>query len=402
IRPIQKDETEAFLSTLQTAFGFPLDRAVIPNFERKIVRDRMHVALDGDVVVGTAGTIPFTLTIPGGEMPTSGVTMVSVLPSHRRQGLLRQMMRRLLDDAHARGEALAILWASEDAIYQRFGYGPAADTKSIAAERDRVSFVNDPGPIGRTRLIDEQERLKQIPPIYDAVRRVTPGMYVRTDTWWETHSLYQSERGRDRDGPLLCALFEMDGVPEAYALYHVKPEWGDDAVPQGRVDVDEVMATTPRAEREIWRFIFGIDLIQRVHAYYLPPDPPLFLMVAEPRRLRLSHTELLWLRLVDVEAALRARSYATTDSLAIEVIDEFCPWNEGTYRIDGSTGSVDRTDGPADLRASAAALAAPYLGGFTFSHLARADRIEVLNEGALERADAMFATPRPPWCPENF
>jgi predicted acetyltransferase len=227
-------------------------------------------------------------------------------------------------------------------------------------------------------------------------------MYERSPVWWETHSLYQSDRSRDRHGPLFCAVIEIDGVPEAYAAYHVKPDWADDATPQGRVEVEEAIGTTPEATREIWRFVFGVDLVTRVQAWYLPADHPLFLMVKEPRRLRMSHNEILWLRIVDVKAALEARSYATDGTLVFEVEDEFCSWNSGRYELDAGAGTVVSSDKDPELRMKIAALAAPYLGGFTFARMARSGKVEELNPGALQRADAMFVTDRAPWCPENF
>lgn len=402
VRTIQKDEVKQFVSTVEAAFGQEIRASDIPAFERKVDTNRLHAAFEDEEIIGTAGVYPFNLTIPGAELDVAGVTMVGVLPSHRRRGVLRQMMRTQLDDVHERGEPIAILWASEDLIYQRFGYGPAADQTRFDADRDRVAFLHDPGPVGRVKLLSEEERLKVIPSIYDRVRRVTPGMYERSTTWWETHSLYQSERSRDRNGPRFCAIVEIDGVPEAYVTYHIKADWDDDATPKSRVDVDEAIATSPEATREIWRFVFGIDLVQRVHAWYLPADHPLFLMVQEPRRLRMSHNEILWLRVVDVIRALEARSYATDDSIIFEVEDDFCPWNTGRYRLEGGDGRVVKTDEAPELRMKIAALAAPYLGGFTFSRMAHAGKVEELVDGALVRADRLFATDRAPWCPENF
>ena len=402
IRTIKKDETKKFVATVEAAFGQEMRASDIPNFERKIEHDRMHAAFEDEDVVGTAGAYSFNLTIPGRELQVAGVTMVGVLPSHRRRGVLREMMRTQLDDVRRRGEPIAILWASEDLIYQRFGYGPAADHLHIDADRDRVSFLDDPGPVGRMKLLTAEERLKVIPSIYDRVRRETPGMYERSSTWWESHSLYQSERSRDKDGPLFCAVVEIGGVPEAYAVYNIKGDWADDATPQGRIDVDEAIGTTPQATREIWRFLFGVDLVTRVHGWYLPADHPLFLMVQEPRRLRMSHNEILWLRIVDVVSALKARSYATDESFVFEVEDEFCPWNTGRYLLDAGTGTVEKTEREPELRMKIAALAAPYLGGFTFGRLARAGKVDELVEGAIARADRMFATERAPWCPENF
>jgi predicted acetyltransferase len=158
------------------------------------------------------------------------------------------------------------------------------------------------------------------------------------------------------------------------------------------------MATSPVALREIWRFLVGVDLVAQVEAWGLPPDYPLFLMLTEARRLRMTLGDALWLRLVDVEAALAARSYADTEPVSIEVRDSFCEWNEGVWRVP----DAERTDDEPDLRLDAADLGSVYLGGISFAELAGAGLVEELREGAVARADALFRTAVTPWCPEVF
>ena len=402
IRNIKREHLEQFVSTIEHAFGTELRASDIPRFERKIELDRMHAVFDDEEIVGTAGVYPFRFTIPGNVVDAAGVTMVGVLPTHRRRGLLRSMMETQMQDARKRNEHIAVLWASEESIYQRFGYGLASNQGHINVERDRATFLDDEGPVGRARMVPPEERLKVLPSIYDRIRKDTPGMYERSQTWWETHSLYDPEHSRHGASPYFCAMVELDGTPSAYAVYRVKARWADDTTPASVVEVHEALATSPAATREIWRYLFGIDLVQRITAYYLPADWPGFLMVREPRRLRFSFTDSLWLRIVDIEGALGDRSYAAETVLVLDVIDDFCPWNNARWRLDTGTGRVVRTEEPADLRMKVNALAGPYLGGFTFSELAAADRVWQLTDGALARADAAFRTPRKPWCPENF
>lgn len=402
IRNIKKNELPAFVRTIEFAFGAELRASDIPTFERKVDFTRLHAAFDDEEIVGTSGVFPFHLTIPGNVVNAAGVTMVGVLPSHRRQGILRRMMEMQMLDARKRGEHTAILWASEESIYQRFGYGLASNQGHINIERERATFLDDRGPVGKPRIVPLEERVKILPPIYERIRKNVPGMYERSQTWWETHSLYDPEHLRNGAGPLVTAVVELGGTPAAYVTYRMRPRWGDDATPRSVVEVNEAVATSPEATKEIWRYVFGIDLVERITAYYLPADWALMLMVPEPRRLRFSFSDSLWLRIVDVEGALRDRSYAADGTLVIEVIDDFCPWNAGRWRLDAGAGAAARTDDPADLRMKVNALAAVYLGAFTFAELAEAGRIRALTEGAVERADAAFRTPRAPWCPENF
>jgi predicted acetyltransferase len=338
------------------------------------------------------------LTIPGGVVPAAGVTWVAVQPSHRRRGILREFMRTQLEDVRRRGEPLAILWASESAIYGRFGYGISAPNIALDAQTDRFAFRDDPGPTGSARLVDLDEALELFPPVYDRVRREIPGMFAHTKEWWTEYKLPDPEHWRRDAGPKFYAALELDGAVEGYAIYRIKSEW-EHGLPHGKVSVVAAIATSPVATRELWRFLFGIDLMTKVHQWSFDPGSPLFLMVEDPRRLHLQIYEGVWLRFIDLEAALRARSYATDDSVVIQVRDELCPWNEGRWRV-GS--EIERTDDDAELELDVRDLASVYLGAFDFHRLAAAQRVRELLDGALDRASALFRTSRPPYCPEDF
>jgi predicted acetyltransferase len=168
----------------------------------------------------------------------------------------------------------------------------------------------------------------------------------------------------------------------------------------GAVAVIEAIGESPQATCAIWRYLFDIDLMARVRAEVLPLDHPLLLLMAEPRRLGFSMRDGVWVRLIDVGAALSARSYRREGSVVIDVADAFCPWNAGSWRI-GCDG-VERTDDAPTLRCDVSALGSVYLGGFTWVQLARALRIQELTPGAAAHADAIFQATGAPWCPEVF
>jgi len=193
-------------------------------------------------------------------------------------------------------------------------------------------------------------------------------------------------------------LLELDGEPAGFARYRIAATW-DGALPAQEVVVIEAIPTSTDALRELWRYLFSIDLTTRVKATYFDPFSPLFLMVAEPRRLRVKLADGLWLRLVDVGEALRRRSYATGDSVVLDVVDGFCSWNAGRFRAGADAGP---TDAAAELRLEVRELATAYLGGFGVAALHRAGLVEELVPGAVERADALFRTLEPPFCPEDF
>ena len=397
IRHPAEDELRAAMAAAQVAFAEAPNDEDYERHEKMLSADRFYTAYDGGVPVGTAADFPFTLTVPGGELAAGGVTWVAVMPSHRRQGILTQLMRRELDDLHERGEPLAILWASEAAIYGRYGYGIAAPTVQMDADKSSFVLRDDPGKRGRARMVNPAEAAEVCERIYDTVRPTIPGFTARNRDWWETYRLGDPEQWRHGASPKYVAVIELDDEPVAYAIYRVKQDWADGAS-RSQVKLVETLATTPAAERELWRFVFGIDLIARVQGRH-DPASPLFLMVVDPRSLQLRVSEGLWLRLVDIEAALAGRRYATDDSVVVDVRDEFCPWNAGRWRVGAD---VTRTDDAAELELGVADLASVYLGAFDFSALARAERVRELEDGALERADALFRTSRPPYCPEDF
>jgi len=405
IRPVPEERFAEFLEAAETAFGEESSEEGARRLRAVTDLDRTVTAFDGDNIVGTNSSFAFSMTVPGGELPTAGVTIVGVLPTHRRRGILRAMMRYQLDDVRRRGEPLAILWASEGSIYQRFGYGTAARMAFVNILKERAVFLDSTPAVGQVNLLSLEEALRAIPPIYDRVRATTPGMYRRDETWWREHSLYDHKDRRYSMSPLYRAVWTHDGRAQAYATYRMKNDWDDDAgTPAGYVRVNEINATSPLALKEMWRYMFGIDLVVHIKAFGQPMDDPLFFMVAEPRRLRSQVEDGLWLRVVDVRAALEGRSYAADGELNFLLRDEFCPWNEGHFKLEVKSGEGHLTEaaGDVDLEMSARELGAIYLGGTPLTALVGAGRVVENTQGAARKADQMFYSEVTPRCTEEF
>jgi predicted acetyltransferase len=391
------DEVAGALSPIWHYFGDRPNAEAVERMGTILPAERVHAAVDGGAIVGGAGAYLFETTVPGGaQVPTAGVMAVGVLPTHRRRGVLRALMQRQLADAHERGEPLAMLFASEGGIYSRFGYGLASLAGDIELPKEHAILRED-APLGQARLLeDEDDALDVLPEIYDRVQAQTVGMFTRTPAWWRVRRF-----GRGPVSPAgeqFRVVIELDGKPEAYALYRLNFA-AEHMVTATTLEVSEALGTSPQALAAIWRYLLAVDWLASIKAYWLPLDHPLFLWLREPRRMRFSVMEALWVRLVDVGAALRARRLGE-GSLVVEVRDELCPWNDGRWRIEA--GAVEQTDAAADLRGDVTALGSVYLGGFTFDQLARAGRLEELNEGAVARGDELFRTERQPWCPELF
>lgn len=366
-------------------------------FSKNLPIERMHAAFEGGEIVGGAGAFPFEMTVPGGVAATAGVTVVGTAPTHRRRGVLRAMMRAQLDDVRERGEPVAALWASEDTIYGRFGYGPAGFAGAIELPREYTAFARPLHREGVIRFVEADEALKLFPRVWNAVRRSFPGMLARSRNWWEHRILFEPPGGSEE--PKRLVVLETHGKPEGYAIYRHRSRF-EHGVPAGELEVVEAVALDGQPTAEIWRFLLDIDWSAKITARLLPIDHALFFLLAYPRRMRYRVSDGIWVRLVDVGEALSARTYAADGAVVFDVVDDFCPWNAGRWRL--SDGRARRTGAAAHLRCDVSALGSVYLGAFGFSQLVRAGRVEELRRGAAARADAMFRWDRAPWCPEIF
>ena len=393
------EELRDALNAISHYFGHENQLEDAERFAKWIEVERMHAAFDGGRIVGGAGAFSFRMSVPGGAtVPAAGVTVVGVLPTHRRRGVLTSMMKAQLDDARERGDAVAYLWASEATIYGRFGYGLASLMGSMKLARDRAQFAKPFTPRGTFRIVDEEEAARTFPSLYERMMALRPGLSSRSKEWWETRRLHD-DPARRRGGPKNRALLELDGEPAGYALYSVAQDW-EYGYSKGTVTITEVVAPTPEAAREMWRWLLDFDWTSQFSADLLPLDHELFMLLAEPRRMQFVLNDGVWVRLLDIEAALSARTYNGDGTIVLELADEFMPENAGRWRV--SAGAVERTDDGADLALDVNGLGSVYLGGFRFGELVRASRALELRAGAADDADALFATAVQPWCAEIF
>jgi predicted acetyltransferase len=378
-------------------FNPPPSDELLELFARTLPHERMHAAFEDGAIVGGAGAFPFELSVPGGSLPCAGVTAVGVHPTHRRRGILRAMMDTQLRDVHERDEPIAALWASEETIYGRFGYGIAAWAGELSVPHEWDAFAEPPEVGGTTRFVTPEEARGLFPPVYEAVRQERPGMTSRSETWWNDRQLRLPEH--EADAPRRFVVFELDGEPLGYAIYRTHSSW-DGGSSTSRLVVREAIGATPQATAAIWRFLLDVDWMGSVETSLAPPDHPLLLLLASPRRMRYRMGDGLWIRLVDLPAALGGRTYGNGGPLVLEVRDAICDWNDGRWRLEG--GECSRTDEEPDLALDVSALGSAYLGAVSFAQLREALRVDELREGAVARADALFAHRPLPWCLEIF
>jgi predicted acetyltransferase len=402
IRGISPSEFDRHVEAVATAFSGQMRPEESESIRKVAEIERILAAVDGQQIVGGAAANSFVLTVPGGEVRAAGVTAVGVVPTHRRRGVNSALMRRQLDDIHSLGESVAILYASEGGIYGRFGYGLASTMCQVLIERERASYLRGYRPAGDVRLLARDAALAVFPEVYEPVRAEAPGFLARNELWWEDR-FRDFEFDREGASAYFYAIHETAGTRDAYAVYRVKQDWVE-SVPHALLTVEELIATTPQAYADMWRYLCDIDLVHSVKAHNRPEDEPLFHLLAEPRRLNLVLRDGIWARLVDVPKALAARRYGAEGRLVFDVRDDFCPWNEGRFALEASGAAVscESTGRDADVELSATELGAAYLGGTSFRRLARAGRLREVSPGALTRADAMFAWDPKPYCPQFF
>lgn len=400
LRPIVEEEFSAWARAVAGGFGSHPDDAQdwIVEFDRTIA------VFDGDEIVANAGAHTFELTLPGlTTTQVAGITAVGVRTDRRRQGLLTRMMEHQLDDVAERGEALAILLASESVIYGRFGYGLASSVMNFEIDSSRDAFLPRVPITGTVRPIDADSAAKTLPAIHDAARRLRPGDLARIPAWWDRY-FKDPEKERDGGTARFYAVHESaPGQADGYVSWRIKHNWHDTNA-NNELRVDELVAASPEANAALWRFVLDVDLVGKVTAW-APVDEPLRWMLSDPRRMvtRNMH-DFLWVRLLDIPTALSSRRFQVDDSLVVDVTDAFRPVTAGRYRITGGPDGAEctRTDDDADLALDITDLGALYLGGTTATQLAQAQRGQELTPGARRRADVFFPSSPAPYCRTDF
>ncbi|MDT5035162.1 MAG: hypothetical protein QOE03_347 [Micromonosporaceae bacterium] len=407
------DEFALSFGVLADAFGDDFSDVALDRSRLVFEPDRNHVVEHSDDgPVATAGAYTRDVTVPGGTVAAAHVTLVGVRQTHRRRGLLTRLMRHQLNDVRRRGEPIAMLWASEGPIYQRFGYGLAAQRHSMTISTRDVGLTDpkasrarqprDASPAGRLRDASPPEVRKDLQSVYERVLPTRPGWSSRDNHWWD---LKVSDPPSLRDGHTAtrALLFEGPAGVGGYALWRRKTISGANG-PHGEIHVAEVIAATPDAYVALWRFLLSVDLTRTVRCRLGAADEPLRYLVGEPRALGVQVGDALWVRVVDVPAALSARRYAAGIDVVLEVTDDLLPGNAGRWRLTGNTDGATcaPTTDPVALSCDIADLGALYLGGTPLGALTAGGRVRELRPGAAAAAAAAFGWYRAPSALDTF
>lgn len=419
-RQLTPDDAEAMAQVDALAFGSPRVDSSLYGATHLIEFDRTIGVFDPSAVppprrngtsaappaplVGQAAAYSFQMTVPGGRaIPVAGVTWVAVRSTHRRRGILTEMMNRQLTDVHERGEPLAALYASESTIYGRFGYGVACWRERWDINARRAHLAHHPKMTGSVAFVENPDAKRAFEPIYERARKTRPGMVARNDRWWCALLRDADEVSPGSRPQMFNVIYRNGADATGFVRYRIEPNTVD-YVEQNTMDIRELVAATDEAHAALWRYCLEVDLVARITSRARPLDDPLPWMLSDVRALKRDVADHLHVRVVDVEAALSARRYDTEGQITLEVNDPVCPWNDGRYELGGSPDGAQcrRVSKSPDLTMPVAELGALYLGGNPVQNLVRAGRIQENVAGAAALADRMFRSPVAPWPGMNW
>ena len=359
-------------------------------------------AWDGDRCVGHAGAFDLEMAVPGGAVvPMAGVTRVGVLSTHRRQGMLRAMMRRLLDESREQGRSVATLRASEGVIYGRFGFQTAGEVYDLQLDRRSGAAISAPVAPGSMRVLTRAETMATVAAVHARVGLDRPGAVVRPE--W-AHQLRLEDALGTAKAAYVAVHSAPDGTDDGYVRYSL--DWPDPfgEHPGAQMMVGDLWGATPAVELALWKYVLEVDLVDTVLAHGRPPDDPLRFALSNQRHcLTKGRFDEQWVRLLDVDAALTARTYnAGRDAVTVAVSDPWYPANEGVWRVSAEGAErLPRGVADADLATTINGISGAYLGGTSWLELAAIGLVQ----GSLRSvaaADVLFASRPMPRCGTFF
>ena len=371
------------------AFGFSYTLEMIEQARSIHDVSRFELAFDGKQIVAVVGAYSLRVTVPGGgQLPMGGLTWVSTAATHRRQGLLSQLMIRTLEDIDRRGEPVAMLTASEGGIYERYGFGVATQVRVTAIDRRLAQLRSEFQPRrGTVRFVDGDAALNHMADVWPRFHRLRAGEVDRSDAW---HRFLLELRAASQ-GALSPSFYlaHRDG----YAVYRIEEQWNDGR-PAHNMRIIELVATTDAAHAALWHTLLGVDLVGVISSRQVPIDDPLPYLLTDPRALQTTAlNDGVWVNIRNVATCMSTRNYGIEDRLVVEV-------DGGRWAIDGGPdGAVcTRVRTKPDLVTDLASLGALLLGGVRPSQLAAGRRLEARSSAALRRGDAFFLTSPVPHC----
>ncbi len=391
IRQATAEEMEEYTRVAATALGVRYD-APWP-----VPPDETLCVFEDGRLAATYRAHPFSMLFNGTVAPVAGIAAVGTLPVYRRRGYLRAIVSRHFEQMHEAGErAIAILYPSEGAIYQRYGYAFVTTHHRYSFAPRSLQFRDPASTSGVFREVTAEDG-GAISGMYETFIKGRIG-YLRRDTnCWEWGQLH-----RPAIGVLMPTVYEEAGTPLAYVVYVL--EAAGPGAPEQVITIRDMAYLSMAGYRAIWDYFASMDLIGTINRRNVPVDDPLPHLLLDPRRLGTGSFAGIMGRIVDVERALPLRRYPTEAHLTFEIRDEMCPWNEGRWEMETSAGeaSVRRTTAAPQLVMPASTLAMLVFSHITASEAARYGCLDVVDQGALTAWDAAMRTTYRPFCADQF
>ncbi|MFJ8532188.1 GNAT family N-acetyltransferase [Streptomyces sp. NPDC093591] len=406
VRRVAEEEFPAWWDTAQIGFLTPERRGEGPRWRRHVDLGRCWGAFDGPRPLGVLRSKPLDLTVPGGgTVAVSGLCSAAVLPSHRRQGLLRALMSAELTAAEERGEPACALIAAEWPVYGRFGFGAAAEGANITLDAGSARLRPDLSVPDTVRLVDHETFRTEAEAVHERVRARVPGAVSRTAEEWHHCARLALDPGDPPPADVLYALaHDVDGRATGYVVYAPASRPWTAERPDHRIDLLELTGDGPRSEAALWRFLWEHDWVTQVDAWNRPVDEPLPWMLQDARSMRqIMRSDTLWLRILSVPGLLSARRYEVSGSLVVRIRDPRGP-ADGTYLLEGGPTEARcvRSTRGADVTLPVATLASLYLGSLSAVRAAQAGLLVEERAGAVALLDRMFRTALAPWAVTKF
>lgn len=400
IRTCTPEEFTTWFQVCEAAFGRWASPEEINRWSDIVRHERLLGYCDNSGCVATAGTIGLDMSMPGGlSTHVAGVVMVGVSQPHRSRGIFQELMTQLLRDRRDAGDPLAILWASEGGIYDALQFGLCTLNGTIQANVREIQFREDNSGMDglQIAILNREQALERLPPIYDQYRTKMVGSISRSSEWWRNVCL--PVEAASEPGLTVILLAHREGADKGYAIYRHVPQY-DQRLHRDLISVREVVSAIPAVRQRLWRGLFEIRLADQLRADHISPDDPLMLHVRNPGRLRMQIHDGLWCRILDVPTALQARTFSGDRRFVLEVEDPLIETNNGKWLLDIREGNVrvSPTNEDASVKIPVQSLASALLGSFSLVQLASASLVSYSDYEELLRVDTAFRTEGRAWC----
>ncbi len=400
IRPASAEEMKDFKHVAFSSLVMSPD-VMPPEIVMGINPDWTFCAFEDGKLATSFAAWPLQMQINGVATPVAGITCVGTLPIYRGQGHLGKVMHRYFHHLHEKGgPAIAALYASRAAIYQRFGYAVVSTRSQYDIDPAYLQFPLTPPAAGTFREATDDE-FNVISDLYNRFKEERNGCIKRGKGSWLMAILKPPAKPGHQINKI---LYEENGQLTGYVIYTAEPVESTGGMPRHIIRIRDLIWMTPSACTAIWSYFSKMKLADRIIWDRAPSDDPLPHLLLEPRMLHLMSQDGLLGRIIEAEKALINRKYSAKGVLTFEIRDDICSWNSGRWQLEADEGksAIHRTTATADVTMPISTLAMLLFGQINATEAARMGRLDVHDAGALSAWDRVMHTNYRPFCADLF